>query len=48
MFLKNSAVPGFVALHEGSIHGEKTQPSFELFPQEKYAWLGDVTSTAAF
>jgi hypothetical protein len=43
MFLRSSAVPDFVALHEGSITGEKTQPTVELFPLEKYPWFGDVT-----
>ena len=41
MFLRSSAVPDFVALHEGSIVGEKTQPTIELFPEERYAWFGD-------
>jgi hypothetical protein len=43
MFLRSSAVPDFVALHEGSIVGEKTQPTLELFPEEKYPWFGEVT-----
>lgn len=43
MYLKNSAVPDFIALHEGSVQGEKTQPTNELFPQEKYSWFGHVT-----
>ncbi len=45
MFLKSPAVPDFVALHEGSIVGEKTQPALELFPEEKYPWFGEVTCT---
>ena len=41
MFLRSSAVPDFVALHEGSIVGDKTQPTLELFPEERYPWFGD-------
>ena len=44
MFLRSSAVPDFVALHEGSIVGDKTQPTIELFPNEKYPWFGELTS----
>ncbi|KAK3053330.1 hypothetical protein LTR09_005499 [Extremus antarcticus] len=44
MFLKSLAVPDFIALHEGSILEEKTQPTIELYPQDKYPWIGDVTS----
>ena len=47
MFLKSPAVPDFVALHEGSIVGEKTQPALELFPEEKYPWFGEVTCTSS-
>jgi hypothetical protein len=42
--LKSNVVPDFIALHEGSIKGEKTQPTIELYPQDKYEWFGDVTS----
>ena len=41
MFLSSSAVRDFVALHEVSIVGEKTQPTVELFPEERYPWFGD-------
>ena len=34
-------MPDFVALHEGSIEGKKTQPTIELFAEEKYPWFGD-------
>ena len=44
MFLKSSAVSDFVAVHEGSVREEKTQPTLELYPQEKYPWFGHVTS----
>lgn len=44
MFLKSNVVSDFVALHEGSIVEEKTQPTIELYPQDKYAWFGEVTS----
>lgn len=44
MFLKSNVVPDFIALHEGSIKGEKTQPTIELYPQDKYEWFGHVTS----
>lgn len=43
MFLKSNVVESFIALHEGSIEGGKTQPVIELYPQEKYAWFGHVT-----
>lgn len=43
MFLKSNVVPSFVALHEGSIRGKKTQPVIELYPQDKHAWFGKVT-----
>ena len=43
MFLTSSVVANFVALHEGSIVGEKTQPVVELYSQEKYTWFGHVT-----
>ena len=43
MYLKNSGRAGFVALHEGSILGDKTQPTTELFAEEKYPWIGHVT-----
>ena len=43
MFLKSNVVKSFIALHEGSIQGEKTQPVIELFPQDKHAWFGNVT-----
>ncbi|KAF2482287.1 Mss4-like protein [Neohortaea acidophila] len=44
MFLRSNVVPSFVALHEGSIRGEKTQPVIELYPQDKHAWFGKVTA----
>jgi hypothetical protein len=47
MFLKSSAVPDFIALHEGSITGEKTQPTVELFSHEKYPWFGEVTGRSS-
>lgn len=43
MFLKSNVVTSFVALHEGSIQGEKTQPVIELYPQDKHPWFGNVT-----
>ena len=42
MFLKSAAVPDFVAVHEGSVKEDKTQPTIELYPQEKYPWFGDL------
>lgn len=36
MFLQSNVVESFIALHEGSIQGDKTQPVIELYPQEKY------------
>ncbi|KAK5168386.1 uncharacterized protein LTR77_006956 [Saxophila tyrrhenica] len=44
MFLKNSKVPDFIALHEGSIREEKTQPTMEFYSKDKYPWFGDMTS----
>ena len=43
MFLKSNVVSSFVALHEGSIQGDKTQPVIELYPQDKQPWFGNVT-----
>lgn len=43
MFLKSNVVSSFIALHEGSIQGEKTQPVIELYPQDKQPWFGNVT-----
>ncbi len=43
MFLKSNVVGSFIALHEGSIQGEKMQPVIELYPQEKYPWFGHGT-----
>lgn len=42
MFLSKPAVSDFVALHEGSIVDEKTRPTVELFPEEKYPWLSNT------
>ena len=42
MYLTNSATQGFYALHGGSIQGS-AQPKFELFLEDKYSWIGDVT-----
>lgn len=35
MYLQSNVVESFIALHEGSIVGDKTQPVIELYPQEK-------------
>jgi hypothetical protein len=43
LFLKSTAVDGFIAVHEGSTTDRvKSQPVLELFVQEKYSWIGDV------
>ncbi|KAF2099223.1 hypothetical protein NA57DRAFT_76452 [Rhizodiscina lignyota] len=42
LYLKNSAFPGLVVLHCGTMEAEGPQPSMELFPENKYAWIGDV------
>jgi hypothetical protein len=44
MYLKSNVVPDFIALHEGSVVEDKTQPTIELYPQDKYPWFGEVTS----
>lgn len=36
MYLQSNVVESFIALHEGSIVGDKTQPVIELYPQEKW------------
>ena len=42
--MRNSAFKGLIVVHCGVLDSEaKTQPSMELFKEEKHSWVGDVT-----
>lgn len=43
LYMRNSAFEGLTILHTGSMQ-DRTQPSMELFKENKHAWIGDVTS----
>ncbi|KAK4546227.1 hypothetical protein LTR36_002364 [Oleoguttula mirabilis] len=45
LYLINSAFEGLVILHTGSMQ-DRTQPSMELFKENKHAWVGEVTGKA--
>ncbi|KAF2168776.1 hypothetical protein M409DRAFT_36243 [Zasmidium cellare ATCC 36951] len=47
LFLMNPAFKGLTILTAGTMDGERTQPSMELFPENKYQWLGDVTGKSS-
>ena len=47
LFLLNPAFKGLSILTAGTMDGERTQPSMELFPENKYQWVGDVTGKSS-
>ncbi|KAK4499786.1 hypothetical protein PRZ48_007972 [Zasmidium cellare] len=47
LFLTNPAFKGLTILTAGTMNGERTQPSMELFPESKYQWVGDVTGKSS-
>ncbi|KAK5133663.1 hypothetical protein LTR08_007517 [Meristemomyces frigidus] len=47
LYMENAAFPGLVILHAGSMQDGTQQPSLELFAEDKYSWVGDVTGKGA-
>ncbi|EME80239.1 uncharacterized protein MYCFIDRAFT_31314 [Pseudocercospora fijiensis CIRAD86] len=47
LYLTNSAIKGFVALHCGNLEGMKMRPIMELFPEDKPSWIGNVLEEKA-
>ncbi|CAK3844764.1 glutathione-dependent formaldehyde-activating enzyme family [Lecanosticta acicola] len=43
LYLTNSKIAGFVAINAGNMQGERAGPFMELFLDNKYPWIGDVT-----
>jgi hypothetical protein len=43
LYVTTSAVEGFYGMAIGSLIEEHRQPYAELFPEERYAWVGEVT-----
>lgn len=46
LWLSNSKIKGFAAVNAGNMEGDRAQPFTELFHENKYEWIGDVTSKA--
>jgi len=42
----SSDIEGLIILHSGLIEGERIQPKFDLFPENKLTWAGELTSKA--
>ena len=47
LYLNTSAVEGLILLNAGSLLGERVQPTVEMFPENKYPWIGNVKAERA-